>query len=70
ILAADHLAGALAEDRGHDELASYEAAWRSSAIGADLKKVRNVKPLWSKLGTFIGIPLGALDMWTNTLGFS
>ncbi|MFG1316937.1 4Fe-4S dicluster domain-containing protein, partial [Xanthobacter autotrophicus] len=33
-------------------------------------KVRNVKPLWSKLGTFIGIPLGALDMWTNTLGFS
>ncbi|ABS67617.1 Electron-transferring-flavoprotein dehydrogenase [Xanthobacter versatilis] len=70
ILAADHLAGALAEDRGHDELASYEAAWRSSAIGADLKKVRNVKPLWSKLGTFLGIPLGALDMWTNTLGFS
>ncbi|MFG1285379.1 NAD(P)/FAD-dependent oxidoreductase, partial [Xanthobacter autotrophicus] len=36
ILAADHLAGALAQDRGHDELASYEAAWRSSAIGADL----------------------------------
>ena len=70
ILAADHLAGALAQDRGHDELQSYEAAWRSSAIGADLKKVRNVKPLWSKLGTFIGIPLGALDMWTNTLGFS
>ncbi|WP_374254093.1 electron transfer flavoprotein-ubiquinone oxidoreductase [Xanthobacter sp.] len=70
ILAADHLAGALGEDRGHDELISYEAAWRSSAIGADLKKVRNVKPLWSKLGTFIGIPLGALDMWTNTLGFS
>ncbi|MFG1210277.1 electron transfer flavoprotein-ubiquinone oxidoreductase [Xanthobacter flavus] len=70
ILAADHLAGALGEDRGHDELTSYENAWRSSAIGADLKKVRNVKPLWSKLGTFIGIPLGALDMWANTFGFS
>ena len=70
MLAADHLLDALAAERSHDELASYEAAWRSSAIGADLKKVRNVKPLWSKLGTFVGISLGALDMWTNTFGFS
>ena len=70
ILAADHLVAALGEDRAHDELSNYEAAWRGSAIGDDLRKVRNVKPLWSKLGTFIGIPLGALDMWTNTFGFS
>ncbi|MFG1265506.1 MULTISPECIES: electron transfer flavoprotein-ubiquinone oxidoreductase [Xanthobacter] len=70
MLAADHLLNALAAERSHDELSSYEAAWRSSAIGADLKKVRNVKPLWSKLGTFVGISLGALDMWTNTFGFS
>ncbi|MFG1477742.1 electron transfer flavoprotein-ubiquinone oxidoreductase [Xanthobacter sp. V4C-4] len=70
ILAADHLAEALLAGRGHDELASYEAAWRGSAVGEDLKKVRNVKPLWSKLGTYVGIPLGALDMWTNTFGFS
>ncbi|MFG1186992.1 electron transfer flavoprotein-ubiquinone oxidoreductase [Xanthobacter aminoxidans] len=70
MLAADHLLDALAAERSHDEIASYEAAWRSSAIGADLKKVRNVKPLWSKLGTFVGISLGALDMWTNTFGFS
>ena len=32
--------------------------------------MRNAKPLWSKLGTFAGIALGGLDMWTNTLGFS
>ncbi|MFG1347809.1 electron transfer flavoprotein-ubiquinone oxidoreductase, partial [Xanthobacter autotrophicus DSM 431] len=70
ILAADHLLDALSAERSHDELASYEAAWRASAIGADLKKVRNMKPLWSRFGTFIGIPLGALDMWTNTFGFS
>ena len=24
-------------------------------------------PLWSKFGTFIGVPLGAIDMWTNQL---
>lgn len=70
MLAADHLLDALAAERSHDELSSYEATWRSSAIGADLKKVRNMKPLWSKFGTFLGIPLGALDMWTNTFGFS
>jgi electron-transferring-flavoprotein dehydrogenase len=32
--------------------------------------VRNAKPLWSKLGTFLGIAAGGLDMWCNTLGFS
>ena len=70
MLAADHLLDALSAERSHDELKSYEAAWRASAIGADLKKVRNMKPLWSRFGTFLGIPLGALDMWTNTFGFS
>ncbi|MGE4373542.1 MAG: electron transfer flavoprotein-ubiquinone oxidoreductase [Xanthobacter sp.] len=70
ILAADHLVEALAAGRAQDELSSYEEAWRSSAIGDDLKKVRNMKPLWSKLGTYIGIPLGGLDLWANTLGFS
>ena len=52
-------------------MADYEAAWRSSDIGKDLWRVRNAKPLWSKLGTFLGIPLGGLDMWMNELfGFS
>ena len=32
-------------------LSSYEAAWRASPIGRDLWRVRNAKPLWSKLGT-------------------
>jgi electron-transferring-flavoprotein dehydrogenase len=71
MLAADHIAAAFSEGRSHDALSSYDAAWRSSEIGKDLRKVRNVKPLWSKFGTWIGIPLGALDMWTNELfGFS
>ena len=52
-------------------LAAYEAAWRDSEIGRDLKRVRNVKPLWSKFGTLVGVALGGLDMWTNELfGFS
>ncbi|MDT3684417.1 MAG: electron transfer flavoprotein-ubiquinone oxidoreductase [Pseudorhodoplanes sp.] len=70
MLAAEHVTEALAAGRSNDELANYENAWRSSPIGKDLWKVRNVKPLWSKFGTVLGIALGGLDMWTNALGFS
>ncbi len=70
MLVADHVAEAIAGGRAGDELAGYEGAWRSSAIGRDLWPVRNVKPLWSKLGTVGGVMASGLDMWTNTLGFS
>jgi electron-transferring-flavoprotein dehydrogenase len=70
ILAAEEAAAALKSGRAHDELAGYEGGWRSSPIGSDLSKVRNVKPLLSKLGTLAGTVLGGIDMWTNTLGFS
>ena len=67
MLAAEHVAEALGTGRANDELGSYEDAWRGSAIGADLKRVKNVKPLWSKFGTMPGVGLGALDMWANQL---
>ena len=70
MLAAEHIATARGEGRANDELAGYEAAWRSSAVGRDLRPVRNVKPLWSKLGTLMGFALAGLDMWTNTIGLS
>jgi electron-transferring-flavoprotein dehydrogenase len=70
ILAAEKAFEALAAGRANDELAAYEGSWRTSPIGLDLRKVRNVKPLWSKYGTIVGVGLGGLDMWTNTLGFS
>ncbi|MGE5778423.1 MAG: electron transfer flavoprotein-ubiquinone oxidoreductase [Hyphomicrobiales bacterium] len=70
MLAAEYVGQALKAGRRNDELADYDAAWRSSTIGADLWKVRNAKPLWSRFGTALGVPLGGLDMWTNTAGFS
>jgi electron-transferring-flavoprotein dehydrogenase len=70
MLAAEHVAAALGAGRANDELVEYENAWRSSAVGKDLHKVRNVKPLLSKFGTFVGVLLGGFDMWCNTLGFS
>jgi electron-transferring-flavoprotein dehydrogenase len=65
--AAEAASAALAAGRANDELTVYEDGWRDSAIGRDLRKVRNVKPLWSKLGLAVGVTLGGLDMWTNEL---
>jgi electron-transferring-flavoprotein dehydrogenase len=69
-LAAEYVAEALSEGRAGDEIGGYEEAWREGDIGRDLWRVRNAKPLWSKLGTLGGIATGGFDMWTNTLGFS
>jgi electron-transferring-flavoprotein dehydrogenase len=71
MLCADHVFAALQAGRAHDEVAAYEESWRSSPIGYDLKRVRNVKPLWSKYGTTAGVALGGLDMWlTEIFGWS
>ncbi|MGI9401266.1 MAG: electron transfer flavoprotein-ubiquinone oxidoreductase [Rhizobiaceae bacterium] len=67
MLAAGKLNDALAAGRANDELEEYDAEWREGPIGKELKKVRNAKPLWSKLGTPLGIMAGGIDMWCNTL---
>ncbi|HUI20732.1 MAG TPA: electron transfer flavoprotein-ubiquinone oxidoreductase [Methylocella sp.] len=67
MLAAEHIADALKSGRTHDDLISYEEAWRGSPVGRDLYKVRNAKPLWSKYGTWAGIVLGGFDMWMNEI---
>ncbi|MDP2620347.1 MAG: electron transfer flavoprotein-ubiquinone oxidoreductase [Hyphomicrobiales bacterium] len=70
IFAAEDTFAALQAGRAHDELSGYDSVWRTSAIGRDLKKVRNAKPLWSRYGTLAGIALGGFDMWCNVLGIS
>ncbi len=70
MMAAEKIAARIANGSANDEPIEIEQSWRDSAIGDDLKKVRNVKPLWSKFGTIGGIVLGGIDMWTNTFGFS
>ena len=71
MLAAEAVAAALAAGRAGDSIDSYEAAWRASHVFKDLKRVRNVKPLWSRFGTVVGVLLAGIEMWTNQLfGFS
>ena len=69
--AAEAVVEAIRSGREGDELTAYEAEVRHGAIGADLRPVRNVKPIWSKWGLAASLALGGLDMWTNSaLGFS
>ncbi|SDO83603.1 electron-transferring-flavoprotein dehydrogenase [Filomicrobium insigne] len=65
--AAEAAFAAIQDGRSHDILAAYEEEVRTGAIARDLKPVRNVKPLWSRFGTFAGIMLGGIDMWANTI---
>jgi len=67
IAAAEAATAAIAAGRSGDELSDYETDVRTGAIGNDLKRVRNVKPLWSKYGLMASLTMGGFDMWTNTL---
>jgi electron-transferring-flavoprotein dehydrogenase len=68
--AAEAAFDAIKAGRAGDELAAYETAVRTGPIGKDLKKVRNVKPLWSKYGLVASLMGGGLDMWANTIGLT
>ncbi|WP_054009045.1 electron transfer flavoprotein-ubiquinone oxidoreductase [Cypionkella psychrotolerans] len=61
---------AISAGRSGDELTEYETLVRGGPIAADLKKVRNVKPLWSKYGLVASLFLGGADMWANTFGLT
>jgi electron-transferring-flavoprotein dehydrogenase len=67
MMAAEAAYAALNEGRAGDEITAYQTAYESSWVYQDLKKVKNVKPMWSKLGLVGGVVLGAVDMWLNTL---
>ncbi|MBL8631004.1 MAG: electron transfer flavoprotein-ubiquinone oxidoreductase [Rhodospirillaceae bacterium] len=67
MLAAEAVYAALGANRANDELVEYAAAVKKSWIYDDLSKVKNVKPLWSKLGLYLGLALGGIDMWMRSL---
>lgn len=65
--AAEAAFDAIKVGREGDELAAYEVELRTGPIAKDLKKVRNVKPMWSRWGLLASLTFGGFDMWTNNL---
>jgi electron-transferring-flavoprotein dehydrogenase len=67
MMAAEAAFAAIEAGRSRDVLEAYPETVRASAMAKELKKVRNVKPLWSRFGTRLGVMLSGIDMWLNTI---
>jgi electron-transferring-flavoprotein dehydrogenase len=67
IAAAEAVFAAIGAGRRHDRLADYQATVLGGPIAADLRPVRNAKPLLSRFGTRLGTALSGIDMWLNTI---
>jgi electron-transferring-flavoprotein dehydrogenase len=61
--AADAVGAAIAKGRQHDKLDLAV----DPRIVSELHPVRNVKPLWGRFGTYLGVLAGGFDLWTNAL---
>jgi len=60
MLAADAAFAALGEERQHDELASYPAAFEQSWLHEELHVARNFKP-WMSKGLYVGTIMTGID---------
>jgi electron-transferring-flavoprotein dehydrogenase len=67
MMAAGAAFAAIEAGRARDVLEAYPESVGTSSMATELKRARNVKPLWSRLGTRLGVMLGGIDMWLNTL---
>jgi electron-transferring-flavoprotein dehydrogenase len=65
MLAAEAAFKAIEDGREGDALDEYQNAFQSSPIVADLRKVRNAKPMLSRFGALAGTMLSGADMWLN-----
>ncbi|GLQ54892.1 electron transfer flavoprotein-ubiquinone oxidoreductase [Devosia nitrariae] len=65
--AADAVGEAIVAGRANDRLEALEHKVLETGIEAELKPVRNVKPLWSRYGTVFGAFLGGVDMWSQAI---
>jgi electron-transferring-flavoprotein dehydrogenase len=72
MLAAEAAFAAIQAGRGGDRLAAYEEAYEKSWVRRELFIVRNSKPLWSRLGTWVGGAVVIADLIVSNLtgGFS
>ncbi len=72
MMAAEAAFEAIAAGRGGDALDGYQAAYDRSWVKKELYLVRNAKPLWSRLGTWVGGTVVMADLIVSSLtgGFS
>ncbi len=64
---AEAVAEAIADGRANDTLDTLRDRVLATGIGRELRPVRNVKPLWKRYGTRLGVFLAGADMWLGQL---
>ncbi len=65
--AAEKAAAPIAAAPSGHQLSEFWESVKTGPIAKDLKRVRNVKPLWTRYGLLGGVGLGAADMWFANL---
>lgn len=65
--AADAVVDAIGKGRQHDLIDDFATRILSSGIERELKGVRNVKPLWTRLGTVLGALAGGVELWSSAI---
>jgi electron-transferring-flavoprotein dehydrogenase len=65
--AADAVVDAIGKGRQHDLIADFGHRIMATGIAAELQGVRNVKPLWTRLGTVLGALAGGLELWSSAI---
>ena len=65
--AADAVTAAISQGRQHDVIADFADHVLQTGIADELRAVRNVKPLWSRLGTALGALAGGLELWSSAI---
>jgi electron-transferring-flavoprotein dehydrogenase len=65
--AAEAVSRAIAAGRANDKIETLQKAVLETGIRAELFPVRNVKPLWSRFGTVLGVLLSGVELWNNRI---
>jgi electron-transferring-flavoprotein dehydrogenase len=65
--AADEVVAAIAAGRGHDRIETLGKAVMGAGIAEELGRVANMKPLWTRFGTRLGVLLGGFDLWATAI---
>ncbi|SEP83748.1 electron-transferring-flavoprotein dehydrogenase [Devosia sp. YR412] len=65
--AGDAVTAAIGKGRQHDLIKDFGRHVMSTGIATELKGVRNVKPLWTRFGTFVGALAGGVELWSSAI---
>ncbi|QDZ09445.1 electron transfer flavoprotein-ubiquinone oxidoreductase [Devosia ginsengisoli] len=65
--AADAVAEAIGKGRQHDLIKDFGHRIMATGIARELQGVRNVKPLWTRLGTVLGALAGGVELWSAAI---